>query len=182
VRNREAQRLSLEPRHRKCLHLYHYQVHPQLGFMHARIQTWMPFCLNGREWLARSMDAAGIRYIQRDNCFTWLEDPTRAQRLMDQQVRAAWPELLNSIARGLNPLHDAMFQPGSMEYYRSTYPSEWATDILFHDAATLARLYPKLVQHGVTTFLSPDVMRFLGHNIPPQAACCRSGRLTWSAT
>jgi hypothetical protein len=170
VRNRDARRLSLEPRHRKCLHLYHYQVHPQFGFMHARIQTWMPFsiqiCLNGREWLARTMDAAGIRYIQRDNCFTRLEDPARAQHLMDQQVRAAWPALLNAIARSLNPLHDAMFQPCSMEYYWSTYQSEWATDILFRDAATLARLYPKLVQHGLTTFLSPDVMRFLGRNVP----------------
>ena len=40
---------------------------------------------------------------QRDNCFTWLEDPERAQQLMDQQVRAAWPELLNAIAREPEP-------------------------------------------------------------------------------
>ena len=50
------------PRYRKCLHLYHYQVHPVFGFMHARIQTWFPFaiqiCLNGREWLARAMNTA----------------------------------------------------------------------------------------------------------------------------
>ena len=52
-------------------------------------------------------------------------------------------------------------------YYWSTFQSEWATDILFRDAATLARLYPKLVQHGLLTFFSPDVMRFLGRNIPP---------------
>ncbi len=62
---------------------------PRFGFMSARIQTWLPFriqiCVNGREWLARSMDAAGLHYVQRDNCFTWLEHPERVQRLMDQQ-------------------------------------------------------------------------------------------------
>jgi len=32
-----------------------------------------------REWLARSMDAARMGYIQRDNCFTWLERPGRGR-------------------------------------------------------------------------------------------------------
>ncbi len=86
---------------------------------------------------------------------------------MDRQVRAAWPQLLREIGRGLNPNHDEMFQAFPVEYYWSTYQSEWASDIMFRDAATLARLYPRLVQHGLTTFLSPDVMRFLGRNIPP---------------
>jgi hypothetical protein len=175
VRNRATRRLELQPRRRKCLHLYHYQIDPVLGFMHARIQTWFPFsiqvCLNGREWLARRLDAAGLGYVQRDNCFTWLEDPERAQRLMDRQVQAAWPDLLHGIARRLNPLHAAMFQAFPVEYYWSAYQSEWASDILFRDAASLGRLYPKLVHHGLTTFRSPDVMRFLGRKIPP------SGRL-----
>ena len=171
VRDRRSRRLRLLPRHRKCLYLYHYQIHPLFGFMHARIQTWFPFaiqvCLSGREWLARTMDAAGSAYVRRDNCFTWLQDPAQAQRLMDRQVRAAWPDLLNGIARSLNPRHTAMFQAFPVDYYWSTYQSEWATDILFRDRASLARLYPRLVQHGLTTFLSPDVMRFLGRNIPP---------------
>jgi hypothetical protein len=170
VRDRESRHLRLEPRHRKCLFLYHYQIHPIFGFMHARIQTWFPFaiqiCLNGREWLARSMDAKGIGHVRRDNCFTWLKNPGQAQRLMDQQLQAAWPDLLNAIARELNPAHEAMFQSFPVEYYWSTYQSEWATDILFRDTASLARLYPRLVHHGLTTFLSPDVMRFLGHKIP----------------
>jgi hypothetical protein len=106
------------------------------------------------------------RYLRRENCFPWLEDPERAQRLMDEQVQAAWPDLLNDIARSLNPLHQAMFQLFPVEYYWSTFQSEWASDILFRNAATRARLYPKLVQHGLLTFLSPDVMRFLGRNSP----------------
>ena len=171
VRDRAARRLALLPRRRKCLHLYHYQIHPVLGFMHARIQTWFPFqvqvCLNGREWLARSMDAAGLGYLRRDNCFAWLQDAGRAQRLMDGQVRTAWPRLLDGIARGLNPAHDEMFRAFPVEYYWTTYQSEWASDILFRDPARLAWLYPRLVRHGLTTFLSPDVMRFLGRKIPP---------------
>jgi hypothetical protein len=138
--------------------------------MHARIQTWFPFsiqvCLNGPERLARTMDAVGLRYLRRENCFPRLEDPERAQRLMDEQVQAAWPDLLNDIARSLNPLHQAMFQSFPVEYYWSTFQSEWASEILFRNAATRARLYPKLVQHGLLTFLSPDVMRFLGRNSP----------------
>ena len=170
VRDRASQELRLQPRLRKCLFLYHYQIHPVFGFMHARIRTWFPFAiqisLNGRSWLARSLDDAGLGYVQRDNCFTWLEDPEQAQRLMDEQVQAAWPKLLNSIARDLNPLHEEMFRSWPIEYYWSTYQSEWATDILFRDTGSLARLYPKLVHHGLTTFLSPDVMRFLGRHIP----------------
>ena len=169
-RHHDSKRLELQPRLRKCLFLYHYHIHPRFGFMHARIQTWFPFsiqiCLNGREWLAGSLDAAGIGYRQQDNCFTWLEDPKRAQRLMDRQVRAAWPELLDAIARGLNPHHEAMFQACPVEYDWTTHQSEWATDILFRDRRSLARLYPPLIQHGMTTLLSPDVMRFLGRNIP----------------
>jgi len=170
VRDRTARTIELEPRHRKCLHLYHYQVHPVFGFMHARIQTWFPFaiqiCLNRWEWLARSMDAAGLGYVRRNNCFTWLDCLEQAQRLMDQQLQTAWPEMLNGIARSLNPEHDAMFQGFPMEYYCPTYQSEWATDIMFRNPAVLARLYPKLIEHGLTTFLSPDVMRFLGRKVP----------------
>lgn len=171
VRDRASKRIEAEPRYRKCLHLYHYQIHPRFGFMSARIQTWLPFrtqiCVNGREWLARGMDGAGLHYVQRDNCFTWLERPERAQHLMDRQVRSDWPALLSGIARSLNPLHTTMFAAFPMEYYWSTYQSEWATDVMFGKAATLAHLYPRLVQHGLTTFLSPDVMRFLGRKAPP---------------
>ena len=37
---------------------------------------------------------------------------------------------------------------------------------MFRDRASLAQLYPRLIHHGLTTFFSADVMRFLGRNIP----------------
>ena len=34
--------------------------------------------------------------------------------------------------------------------------------MIFHHAADLRRFYPRWVNHAMTTFSSPDVMRFLG--------------------
>ena len=172
VRDRASKRLVLAAQQRKCLHLYHYHLDSRFGLMHARIQSWLPFsiqvCINGREWLARQMDEAALSYVKRDNCFTWLEDSAQAQQLMQRQVRSAWRGLLDAIARRLNPHHEAMFQAYPVDYYWSVYQSEWASDVMFRDAASLARLYPKLVHHGLRTFASPDVMRFLGRRVPEE--------------
>jgi hypothetical protein len=53
---------------RKCTHLYHYYMHQDFGLMHVRVKSWFPFtvsiCLNGRNWLARQMDRAGIDVLR----------------------------------------------------------------------------------------------------------------------
>ena len=150
----------------KCLHLYKYFLHPRFGFINARLQTWFPFniqiCLNGREWLARDLAAKDSGFKRADNAFPWLEEPRLAQRLLDRQLRTDWPEALSQIARSMNPLHRKIFEPYPMDYYWSAYQTEWATDLLFRDPATLAQLYPTLVRHAMLHFKSPDVMRFLG--------------------
>jgi hypothetical protein len=48
------------------------------------------------------------------------------------------------------------------EYYWSADETEWATDVMFRSERELAALYPSLIQHGMTTFSSSAVMRFLG--------------------
>ena len=48
----------------------------------------MQVCLNGREWLPRQRSREGIAYQQRGNCFTWIEDPPRAQEIMARLLRA----------------------------------------------------------------------------------------------
>jgi len=169
-RNRDTYRLELRPRLRKCLHLYHYYMHPTFGFMHARLQTWFPFniqvCLNGREWLARQMDRAGLAYRQRDNSFTWLEDVDKAQALMNQQSAAPWPRLLQGIVRDIHPRHARIFERSPLINYRwSVHQSEWASDVLFRSRAALEAVYPRLIHHAITTFGSVDVMRFLGHKL-----------------
>jgi len=168
-RNREEKRLELRRTTGKCKFIYHYLIHPTFGFMNARIQTWFPFnvqvCLNGREWLARSMDKAGLAYERRDNCFAWLQDVEKAQALMDRQLEIEWPRELARIARVLNPAHGQVFRRERLDYYWSVFQSEWATDLMFRDARSLRELYRPLVRHAIDTYSSADVMRFLGRPV-----------------
>jgi hypothetical protein len=167
--NRKTRQLHLELRPRKCIFLYHYLIDPEFGFMNARIQTWFPFsiqiCLNGRLWLARQMDRAGIRYNRLDNCFPWVEDFAQAQKLMDRQLRTAWVGTLDRFARMLNPIHGGIFKGFPLRYYWSAFENEWATDIIFKSSPALGSIYRSLVMHAMTTFSSRDVMRFLGRKM-----------------
>jgi hypothetical protein len=160
----KARGLRLRPS--KCLYIYKYYVHPTFGFMNARIQTWFPFniqiCLNGREWLGRQLARRRSGFKQVDNCFTWLANPTLAQRLMDEQLQTDWPRELTALARTLNPLHEQIFAPWPMDYYWSGYQTEWATDVSFKNPEALSTIYPALVRHATAHFKSEDVMRFLG--------------------
>ena len=167
--NRARQQLELVSELRKCLHSYHYVIDPTFGLMNARIQTWFPFniqvCLNGREWLARDLERGGLLYRRWDNSFPWLDDVEKAQRLMDAQLRVDWGAILDGIAARLNPAHPEIFGAGPLGYYWSTYQSEWATDVMFRSPEALAEVFPAFVLHAMTSFNSPDVMRFLGRRV-----------------
>jgi hypothetical protein len=156
----------------KCLFYYHYFLDPRFGLLHVRTQTWFPFtvhiCLNGREWLAHQMDAAGIRYVKRDNCFIDVADLPGARRLVDAQLRTNWPMLLDEWVRKTNPAHDSLFASCPLPYYWSVEESEWASDIMFRSPEALAALMPRLVRHGVETLTCVDVLRFLGRREPTQ--------------
>jgi hypothetical protein len=166
--------LLLQNSWRKCLHYYHYWIHPEWGFMHARVQTWFPFtvhiCINGREWLARQMDREGLSYVQRENCFVRLSDVGHAQRLMDQQLRVNWKRMLNDLVPQFHPIYKDLFPACPGGYYWSMDESEWATDVMFRSAAKLAVIYPGLIRHGMERLGSYEVMRFLGRklNVVPQ--------------
>jgi len=170
-RDRAARRLVLVPARRKCLHYYHYFLHPQVGFMHARLQSWFPFtlhiCLNGREWLARQMDATDLAYQQRENCFVWLADVAATQALADRQLRIHWPSLLEPIASEVHPAKAEVLAPYPVPYYWSLEQSEWASDVLFRSSAALRHVYPQLVTHAIQRVSSRDVMRFLGKKVVP---------------
>jgi hypothetical protein len=112
------------------------------------------------------MDAAGLAYRRQDNCFPWVEDFPRAQQLFDEQQRVHWPSLLGQLVEEWYPWHAQIFADCPLSYYWSTRQSEWATDLVFRDPATLRRLYPRLVHHALTSFGSRDVMRFLGRTVP----------------
>ncbi len=127
--------------------------------MRKRIQIG----INGREWLARQMNKAGVKYLQQDNCFVWIEDYQRAQQLMDGQLKTNWTELLGSWAQQLNPIREQVFGRCPAEYYLTRFQSEWATDVVFREAEYLKRLMRNarvsvLVPHGMLSFSSADVL------------------------
>ena len=156
---------------RKCKHYYFYWDDGRFGLTQVRLSSWFPFdahvVLNGREWLAQQMDAKGMSYVRQDNCFVKISDFARAQKLADQQVRIDWRRQLERLLRRVHPLHAEFFSGvGALEYYWTAEETEWATDVVFRDAAALSELYQVLVRHGIDTFQSPDVLRFLGHKVP----------------
>ena len=109
-RDREQKKLVLRLEPGKCLHYYFYFLHEQLGLLHLRLQTWFPFalhlCLNGRHWLARQLDQAGLGYVQRENCFTWIEDVPHAQALARTAPTAgrAMPPARRRVVSSIGPL------------------------------------------------------------------------------
>lgn len=164
-KNAVKKHLDLVAKERKCLHLYFYYLDREFGLMHVRLQTWLPFsiqvCVNGREWLARQMDRAGISYTKRDNCFARISDLQRAQRLMDRLSTRNWQPLLDALAGKVNPLIHPRAGLDIRSYYWSGRQMEYATDVMFSSPADLAELYPLLLRHAVFQFGSEEVMRFL---------------------
>jgi hypothetical protein len=169
-RNRDTKQLDLRGGWRKCLHYYHYFLDPEIGLCHARLQTWFPFtlqvCLNGREWLGRQLQAKGIGYRRRDNCFVAVDDWDQAQALLEAQLQTDWPALLERFAAQVNPIQERMWAKAPAPYYWTAEQSEWATDVVFRSRADLATLYPSLVRHAVERMSSRDVLRYLGRKVP----------------
>jgi hypothetical protein len=76
-----------------------------------------------------------------------------------------WPDLLDSFANQLNPLHQELFALYPSAYYWTCFQSEWATDIVFRDAAVLQRLMSILVPHALSSFSCKDVLRYFHQRI-----------------
>jgi hypothetical protein len=156
----------------KCLHYYHYFFDQRFGFGHVRIQSWFPFqvrvCLNGRDWLWRRLDDHRMQYERADNCFPWIANPERAQQLMDDFLAQRWPKILDDFAITANPMLDALIEALGQGFYWTTWQAEWATDVMFKGAATLAECYPSFVRYAIENFKSADVMRFLGKKLVGQ--------------
>jgi hypothetical protein len=166
--------IEVVPRPRKCLRFYFYLIDPEFGFMHVRLQAWLPFeiqvYVNGREWLARQLDQAGVGYCRYDNALLRIENLDKACDLCDRFAHRAWPRLLNAFARWANP-HLATIEAADMGgYYWVLDQAEVATDVMFRDRPTLAAVMPVLVRHATLPMSSVDVLRFLGRKLHPSLA------------
>lgn len=175
--NKATQKLELRYGQRKCVFVYHYFDDPQVGFGHVRLQSWVPWeitiCLNGRHWLEKQLQSAGLGYHKDGNCFVWLEDVPATQRLMDEQLRTHWPGLLERLVLQACPGLDRVLAPLDFTYYWSAEETEWATDVMFKSARELEQLYPKLIRHGMIVSDSPCVLRYLGRRQPESAGLGR---------
>jgi hypothetical protein len=144
--------------------LYYYFLDPQLGLIHVRLQTWAPFTLqvyvNGHDWLAQQMVRLGLGFEQKDNAFTQLDDPVKAQRQADRFAHLDWTRILGRYGRLVNPLLKQ-----ELSCYRVRWvvdQAEFATDLLFKSPSVLTGLYQKLLQFASLTFTPKDILSFLG--------------------
>ena len=166
--NRETKKLEPRIEFAKCKHYYHYYLDPDYGLRYTRLQSWFPFTmhvgLNGRDWLARQMTQAGLKHVQKDNTFTWVEDWEAAQALLDKQLTTDWPSLLNGWAQQSHPwLENLVKVP--VPYYWATQDAEYATDFAFRTQEELARLYPRWVHQATALMKSTDVLRYMGYRL-----------------
>jgi len=165
----QTKTLKLVPAKRKCLHYYFYYLDRQFGLMHVRLESWLPFSIqvyvNGREYLARRLEKAGIGFEKHDNCFSRIDDVRRAQEMLDDLVSREWERFLNALARRVNPLSDADSGWELRGYYWTIRQSEVATDVMFQGAAALEAIYPRLVKHAIEEFRCKDVLRFPGRRL-----------------
>ena len=151
--------------------LYFYFLDPQFGLRHVRVQTWFPFTtqvyVNGHDWLARQLQDAGIGFVQHDNAFTELDDPTQAQALADRFPRLPWVKLLGGWARAVNPLLDEAWLQGQ-GYYWVLDQVEYSTDVLLWSRQELADLYPRLLDPACLNLSAQDILSFLGRRLHPR--------------
>jgi hypothetical protein len=166
--NHKTHRLQIVRRPRKCLHFYFYFLDPQFGFMHVRLQSWLPFTIqiyvNGREWLCRQLDRRRIGYQRYDNALVSIDDLATATRLSRRFMRARWPPTLDRFAYRVNPLLESMLHANGYPagYYWVTEQCEIATDLMFRNRPALAKLLPDLLQHSLVSRSAEDALRFLG--------------------
>src|SRR5262249_27250164 len=102
----------------------------------------------------------------RDNLISAVDDVALAQRLLDEQPRVAWPEVLAQLVRPVHPLWDYLHEHARAPFYWMTEQSEWATDFVFTSARQLAAWYPRWLRHGIEALSCKDVLRYLGKKVP----------------
>jgi len=151
-----------------CKHFYFYFDHHEFGFMNVRIQTWFPYhiqiAMNGREWLRRSLEKEKIKFICQRNKFFHIDDYTRAQEILDQQINQRWATTLNSFLSISFPTMKETVGP-EMAYYWTLWQSEWATDFIFRTAKELEPIMHRLRQHAFLTGTSERILNYMGHPI-----------------
>ena len=167
VRAKGRPGLKSKPRLQRVV--YYYYLHPDLGLLHVRQETWFPFTIqitvNGHEWLARQLQKRRYGFCLQDNAFTELEFPEKGQKIADRFAHLNWPRILTRLAREVNPLLKQPWMRGWNTHYWVTDQAEYATDLLFASRDALGRLFLRLLDHASLKFSAADILRFLGRRL-----------------
>lgn len=136
----------------RCKHLYTYLDHPDYGFMSIRMQTWFPYriqiAVNGREWLARQLEKARIRFTRVGNKIHEVEDFSAMQPLLDEQLRTDWCSMLDSFVPIAFPTIRSALDNDLLHYSWNVWQSEWASDFLFKSRTDLDQIIDAVVRHA----------------------------------
>jgi hypothetical protein len=136
---------------------YLYLRDAALGRFFLRICPYFPFdiqvCLNGHEWLAHQLTAAGVGYRKRDNVFLACDDPDRLQALADAFGPAAINAAVLPLVQQWLPYFTPKEQTQGYRHHLYVAQVEYCDNIVFHRAAALDRLFGRLL----------DANRAIGH-------------------
>jgi len=132
--------------------------------MNIRLQTWFPYhiqvCLNGREWLRRTLDGEGIEFLAKGNKFLHIADYNKAQRLLDEQLDVRFTELLNGFLPTVFPMMQEILGP-HLSYYWTMWQSEWATDLIFASPDKVNSIMDPLLRQAHINGTSVRILRYL---------------------
>jgi hypothetical protein len=169
---------QIKPHISRCKYIYFYYDHEEYGFMSIRLQTWAPYevqiALNGRQWLRRQLDGAGVKYVLEGNKFLDIEDYELANRLLDSQLGTRWIDMLSGFIPAVFPSMKTVLGENAT-YTWTLWQSEWAKDYIFKDPKELTSHMNQLLRHAFITGTSDRVLRYMGR--PVQA----NGQPHWAA-
>ena len=147
----------------KCLHYYFYFIDEVLGLCFLAIPTWCPFralfYFNGHNWLASKLRKAKIAFELNDNAFADVSDWQKAQDLSDGLMVTELHARMDAAVARYCPVLEQLGR-----YHWSIMQAEYATDIVFRSAATLAPLYDHLLRTAILAVKVSDVATFLGRS------------------
>ena len=107
--------------------------------------------INGRDWLARQLQQAGVPYEKRDNCFVDVADLEKAQEFLTSQLQTNWGQSLDNLRQLLHGAPEQMFgAPPLPHYYWSADETEWATDVMFRSREELISKIPRSHRYRLT--------------------------------
>lgn len=148
----------------RCKHLYFYYDHEDYGFMNIRLQTWFPYpvqvCMNGREWLRRSLEKQNAGFVAVGNKFLDIDDYQMAQGFLDRQLDARFAPLLDNFIPNVFPTMPEIFKD-RFSYYWTMWQSEWASDLIFSSPEDLGGIMNSLLRHAHVNGTSARVLRYM---------------------